>query len=205
MVKNNDDAQDKPIEAVNDAPISGDTSNDSPTLKTLERIVQTISKAIFSVSVVALAALIIIICIDVIGGKFFDSPVPGFAGVLGIAQLLVISFAMGTTFFTGHHIKVELILNRCPPRLQAVVNALTSLMGFMLFVLIIWQLVALGMSFQASGQVLDTVFIPLHPFVYATAFAFLPVCLGLFLDFIKALRGAAHKGSGSGRLTTACF
>jgi TRAP-type transport system small permease protein len=191
MVNPNNEQKDNSAQALT----IGNIPNEPQIWNAIQRIVRTISRAISVIAVVALIALVIIICIDVIGGKFFDSPFPGFTGVLGIAQLLAISFAMGLTFFAGHHIKVELVLNRFPQRTQAVVNALTNLLGFILFVLIVWRMIALAVSFQESGQVLDTVYIPLYPFVYATALAFIPVCLGLLVDFVKSLNTVIRKSS----------
>lgn len=177
------------------APITDSIPNEPQIWKAIQRVIRTISSAISVIAVVTLIALIIIICMDVIGGKFFDSPFPGFTGVLGMAQLLTISFAMGLTFFAGHHIKVELVLNRFSHRTQAVVNSFTNLLGFILFVLIVWRMFALAVSFEESGQVLDTVYIPIYPFIYATALAFIPVCLGLLVDFVKSLNTVIRKSS----------
>lgn len=153
----------------------------------LGSISRNISHIISIVSVLALVFMILLICYDVIVGKVFSLPFPGFLEMVSLSQLLAISFAMGITFIAGHHIKVEILLRYIPERSQAVVISLMSLISFILFVLIIWQLVVLARSFHISGQVTDTVMIPLYPFVYAVAFAFIPVCLAILYQLGNSL------------------
>jgi hypothetical protein len=87
MVNPNNEQKDNSAQALT----IGNIPNEPQIWNAIQRIVRTISRAISVIAVVALIALVIIICIDVIGGKFFDSPFPGFTGVLGIAQLLAIT------------------------------------------------------------------------------------------------------------------
>ena len=145
------------------------------------------SNVLSVVGIIAVLALVLITVIDVLGSKIFNWPFPGFVGAIGTAQLLAMSFALAVTFFAGHHIKVELILNRYPGKPQAVISSVVNLLGFLLFVLIIWQMIVLGISFMESGEVLDAILFPLYPIVFAVALAFIPFCLGLFYEFGNAV------------------
>jgi hypothetical protein len=59
--------------------------------------------------------------------------------------------------------------------------------------LIIWQLCALGYSFQTSGEYSATAHIPYYPFAYGIALAIIPVCLvflqRLINSFIRMVKG----------------
>jgi TRAP-type C4-dicarboxylate transport system permease small subunit len=68
------------------------------------------------------------------------------------------------------------------------IDCLASLFGFGLFGLIIWQLLALGHSFQTAGEHSATVRIPYYPFAYSIALASIPVCLIYLQKFLNALR-----------------
>jgi len=145
----------------------------------LDYFSRNLSQIISVISVLALTVMILLICYDVLAGKLLNKPFAGFLEVVSLSQLFAMSFAMGITFLAGQHIKIEMLLQYFPKRVQATIKSLINLIGFILFVIIIWQLIVLARSFQVSGQVTDTVMIPLYPFVYATAFAFVPVCLAL--------------------------
>jgi len=193
MVSTNDDPKNKLTEKEIIGSKIDNSQNGFRILNECERIIRVVSTAFTAIAVMAFICTVITTCVDIIGGSFFHYSIPGFTEVLGITQLISMSFAMGMTFFAGHHIKVEIILNLFPLRLQALVNTVTNLLGFILFVIIIWQLIALGMDYQESAEILDGTPVLVYPFVYATAVAFIPVCLGLFFDLIKSFYGVINK------------
>lgn len=158
-----------------------------------ESITRNMSRATSVVGIIGLIMLVLFTVIDVLGSKVFSRPFPGYTGVTELAELTAMSFAMGITFLAGQHIKVEIIIRRFPPRAQAAVNSFISLLGLLLFVLIVWRMVILGMSFQASGEVVDQIYIPLYPFPYAVALAFVPVSLALLYQLGNSLRRMVRR------------
>jgi len=131
--------------------------------------------------------LIAVTTIDIVGSKAFNQPLTGSLGLIRLAQLTAISFGMGITFLDGDHVKVEMLSRRLPPKVQATMSSLVNFLGFMLFFLIIWQMISLGRSFQISGEMIDELYIPWYPFIYATVVAFVPVCLALLLELGNSL------------------
>ncbi len=183
-------ATDKPENVLVDNHFSGDSTNILPQNKvwlSFGKFNKNFSNVLSVVGIVAVLSLVLITVIDVLGSKIFNWPFPGFVGAIGTAQLMAMSFAIAVTFFAGHHIKVELILNRYPGKPQAVISSFVNFLGFGLFVLIIWQMIVLGISFMESGEVLDAILFPLYPIVFAVAVAFIPFCLGLFYEFGNAV------------------
>ena len=145
---------------------------------------------------IALAAMLLIMvitCLDVIGSKIFKTPIFGALDIVMLAQIVVISFAAGITLIAGRHIKVESFFYYLPQRSHAVFNSIVPLIGFILFVIIIWRLCLLGYSFQASGEYSMTAYIPYYPFAYGMALACVPVCLALLLEFLKSLTKSGEK------------
>lgn len=131
--------------------------------------------------------------VDVFGGKVLKSPVPGGIEVVGFLGVVVAAFAIAYTKVLGGHIQVEFFVMRLPRRAQAGVHAFVTLLGLALFILLAWQSYAYGMVLQTSGEVSMTQRIPFYPFVYAIAVACIPVCLVLFLEFIKSTLKAVGK------------
>jgi TRAP-type C4-dicarboxylate transport system permease small subunit len=141
----------------------------------------------------ALLLIMVITCVDVVGAKLFKTPVLGSIDIVMLCQIVAISFAASMTQIAGRHIKVEFFLSRLPRRVQAVFNAIIPLLGLGLFIVVIWRVYVLGYSFQASGEYSMTIYIPYYPFAYGIAFACIPLCLVLLVEFLKSLTKGVQK------------
>jgi TRAP-type C4-dicarboxylate transport system permease small subunit len=130
--------------------------------------------------------MVAVTCVDVLGAKLFLLPVPGSTEIVSLAQVATIVFAIATTLRHKGHISVEMFYAKMRPFSQALVRALTSCLGLILFSILLYQGVQLGNGFREAGEVTATVQIPLYPFAYAFALALVPVILLLLVDFFDA-------------------
>lgn len=137
--------------------------------------------------IAAMLLIMVITCIDVIGAKLFLAPILGAIDIVQLSQIVAISFAAGMALILGRHIQVEFFFNLLPRRAQVVIDSFVLLLSLGLFIVIIWRLCVLGLSYQNTGEYTATAYIPLYPFAYAVAFACIPVCLVLLVEFIKSL------------------
>ena len=133
-----------------------------------------------------LLVMMFVTCIDVVGAKVFLHPVRGALDSVEIAQLVAISFAVAAALIYGRHIEVEFFVVLLPKRVQACIAFVIHMLGFALFVVIVWRLGQHGYHLQAGGEVSPTARIPLFPFTYGAAFACIPVCIALLLKAIKS-------------------
>lgn len=154
-------------------------------LDKFERFNRVISSAIEWIGVVALLILTAITVADIVGSKAFLTPVPGSVDIVGLSQLIAISFAGASAQLVGRHIRVEFFIIRIPFPIQRVINSIIYLFLIAFFILVIWRSMILGQSLHDIGQSSSTARIPLYPFPYAIAFAFLPLC---FIYIVKFLR-----------------
>jgi TRAP-type C4-dicarboxylate transport system permease small subunit len=141
---------------------------------------------------VALVAMTLLICADVVG-RMLKHPVVGTYDLVGLLNGMVVAFAMAYTYAIKGHVAVELLTLRLPPRVQAVLGAFVSLMSLFFFAILIWQLVVYGTGVLRSGETSMTVGIPLFPFVYGIALGLIPLCLLIFIDFIKSIAKVIAK------------
>lgn len=122
---------------------------------------------------------------DVIGRKFFNSPI---SGTLPRAQLIVaamVFFSWGYSHIAGAHVKVDLIISRLSDRGQAIVNFTTTLMALILFGLITWRGIMTAKLYHEVGRLVDTIHWPLAPFQLLVSVGALVLCLVLITDLIK--------------------
>lgn len=140
------------------------------------------------VGVVGVVAMVVVTCADVLGAKLFLLPVPGATEVISLAQVTTIVFVIASTQRHNGHISVEMFYSKMPPLAQTLIRILTTCLGLILFLVLIYQSIQLGSGFLKAREVTATVQIPFHPFAYAFALALVPLVLLLFADLIDALK-----------------
>ena len=141
----------------------------------------------------ALLLMMVITCIDVVGAKVFRWRLLGAIDIVQLSQIVAMSFAASMALLLGRHIQVEFFFNLLPRRAQAVIDSVVPMLGLGLFIVIVWRLCVLGYSFQSTGEYTATAYIPIYPFAYAVAFACIPMCLILLLEFLKSLTKREKK------------
>jgi TRAP-type C4-dicarboxylate transport system permease small subunit len=145
------------------------------------------------VGIAAMLVMMAVTFIDVVGAKLLDWRLLGALDFVMLAQIVAIGFGAGMTLILGRHIEVEFFVNLLPKKLQTVIQIVVLLLSLALFIVLIWQLILLGHSFQTSGEYSPTAYIRLFPFAYAFALASIPVCLVLLRELMKLLRKRGVK------------
>ena len=156
-------------------------------LNRIEKIIHRLSNWFQLIGVAGMLLMMVITCVDVVGSKMFKSPLLGALDFVVLAQIIAISFANSSTLISGRHIQVEFFFDLFPRPVRTFIKSTMLLTSLGLFILIIWRLGDLGYSFQKTGEYSPTAYIPLFPFSYAVAFASIPVCFVLLLEFVKTL------------------
>lgn len=162
-------------------------------LKKIEKFNHRLSDWFEWVGLAGMLLMMVVTCVDVVGAKLFRMPFFGALDIVQLSQIVAISFAASMTLILGRHIEVEFLVILLPRPVQAVIKSLVLLIVLGLFIVFIWRLSVLGYSFQTSGEYSASAYIPYYPFAYSIAFAFIPVCLILLVEFLKSLKKGEQK------------
>lgn len=165
----------------------------STKLERFEKFTTKFSNWLNWIAGIALVAMLALTVVDIVGAKFFTCPVPGAVEVTGFLSVVLISFAIAYTQVLHGHVRVEFFTMRTSQRVQGIIGAIIWLLSFALFAVLAWQSYKFGRVLQISGEVSPTEEIPFYPFVYGIAFACIPVCLVLVVEFLKSLAKAVKK------------
>ena len=103
--------------------------------------------------------------------------------------LLLIGFSMTQTYRIERHIKVDFVMIRTPESLRKFLRCLSIGLCTLFFLFVVWRLFLYAHDLQVYGEKSLTVKIPLFPFAYALAVAFVPMLLAVPLKFYRALKG----------------
>jgi TRAP-type C4-dicarboxylate transport system permease small subunit len=121
--------------------------------------------------------------------RSMGKPIPGVFELAAFSGALVIGFALPLTSWRRGHIYVDFLVQKLPMRVRQVFHGVTRTMGFSLFFLIAWNLLAMGNDLRRSGEVSLTLQLPFYPIVYAVGISCLILCLVLIGDILKIIRG----------------
>ncbi|MBM3173798.1 MAG: TRAP transporter small permease, partial [Chloroflexi bacterium] len=135
----------------------------------------------------AIALMLALIAVDIIGAKLFRWPVPGGIDIVGLLGVVAIGFAIARTQALRGHIEVEFFETKIPQKIRNFVDAVIYALGMLLFVLLTWKTCEYGYTLQSKGEVSMTQGIPLYPFVYGMAFCYLTVFLVLLVQCIRVV------------------
>ena len=145
------------------------------------------------IGVAGIMVMLIVTCADVLGAKLFLLPVPGSVEIVSLFQVATIVFAVAATQRYGGHISVEMFVEKMRPKSRAIIKALTSFFGLVIFILLIYEGVNLGNGYLESREVSATIQLPFYPFAYAFSIALFPVAMMMLADFLEAIKEAVSR------------
>jgi TRAP-type transport system small permease protein len=155
----------------------------------LERFTEKISFWFAGFALTALSAMLLLVTLDIIGAKVFSLPVSGAMDLTSLLGLLLIGFSMPQTYLSGRHIKVDFVMIRTPRVPRKIFRCLSTALCTLFFIFVVWRLFLYAHDLQVYGEKSLTVKIPLFPFAYALAVAFLPMLLAVPIQFYRTLKG----------------
>jgi TRAP-type C4-dicarboxylate transport system permease small subunit len=155
----------------------------------LDVITGSITKVMAVVSSFALAAMMAITVIDVVGRYFFLHPLKGAFEMAGILLVIAASWGMGYCQFLKGHIRIDMLFIHFPPRMQAVFNAIAYLIGIVGVSIITWQtlLRMYEYMYRELGGTTETLGMPFWPFMLMMAIGFGWFCVLLLIDLYRSL------------------
>lgn len=121
--------------------------------------------------------------------RSFRMPITGTYELVAFSGAIIVGFALPLTSFKRGHIYVDFFLQKLPPRVQTIFNTFTRCLGIVLFALISWNLIKVGMNLHKSGEVSLTLKLPFYPIAYGVACCCFIQCMVLAADIIKIARG----------------
>ena len=143
--------------------------------------------------IVSLLFMMGVTCADVVATKIFFRPITGAIDMAQVSQLVGIAFAVAAMQMLGKNVLVNYFVDRMSHFKQALIDCANNVLMLALLALIVWRLFVLGYSFQTAREVTGTLYLPLHPFIYGMAVAFIPVCFVCLLEFFNSLIKAVKR------------
>ena len=152
----------------------------------LEKISRLLNKWSIWIGGAALLLMIGIACANMLM-RPLGAPLKGAYELVGFFGALTVAFALGHAQITGSHIAVDILATRYSKRTQRIMNAISSFLCMIFFVLVAWQVAVFATTIWKRGETSETLRIIFHPFVYLVAICCALLAFVLFIDFLKSL------------------
>lgn len=154
----------------------------------LLQVVSKISRWMNAIAAVALGFMILLTVADVIL-RYFRRPIIGTYEMVGLSGAVIIGFSLPFTSMMKGHVNVDFLTLKLPPKARKIFSSITKCLGIILFLIIGWNLVILGMDFHKVGEVTPTRHLPIYPVLYGVGVCCFFESLVLLVDILKFLGG----------------
>jgi TRAP-type C4-dicarboxylate transport system permease small subunit len=157
------------------------------------KIINLLSRIASVIVIVFLIAMMLLIVVDVSLRYFFNSPIPG--SIELVQYFMIVGGFLGLSWCAvkNGHIKVGLVVDRFPARVQAIFSSVTLILGLTVAPLVTWRLFAQAIYEQASRTASDFLDIPAYPFYIAAGIGYGLFCLVLLTALVNSIIEASKK------------
>jgi TRAP-type C4-dicarboxylate transport system permease small subunit len=159
----------------------------------LNRVICPVVELLHTVGMGVLALMMFLTASDVILRYAFNRPIVGDYDLTEYMMAILVSFGLAYCAFMKGHVRVDLIVNHLPQRLQAVIDSITGLLSIFLFAIITWQSFVYMVILYRSGIESTVLLIPRFPFTGLVCLGSAFLTLVLVVEFIDSLSRAVQK------------
>lgn len=161
-------------------------------MNAFERFIRLVSQWFNWIALTGLTVMLVLVTVDIVGAKLFKQPVPGAMDLTSLLGLVVIAFAVAQTQLMGRHITVNFVTVRLPKPIRIIVRSISTLLCILFFAAVIWRAFMYARDMQMLGDASMTINIPLAPFAYGLAVAFIPMLFILLIKFYHLVKEVAE-------------
>lgn len=150
----------------------------------MEKIVRLICKGLQYVAQFVLFIMALMVTLDVLGRKFFRSPITGTVDIVEVGLIVVIFASIAYTHLNEEHITVDFVVEKFPQKVQFVVEGIINVVIAALMLLISWSMWGNTQRLLNSNTVTGDISLPMYIFamfsvVGTVMFALVAVVLAL--------------------------
>ena len=156
---------------------------------TLTRITYPLSRWLFSLSLIAVSAMMLLIAADVFMRRAFNSPIFGAYDVIKILLVIIVFTAVAYVMTVREHVIVDSITRLYPKKFKQVITGISQIFNLLILALICWQSFNYGLSMLRVGERLVLLKIPMSPFVFVVAFGYAIFFIIVLVQFLQTLTG----------------
>lgn len=159
----------------------------------IEKSVNLLARWLNWMSGLAILAVMIILCINVLSRDFFGMPLKGAVDLVSQMGVLVIAGAIAYTQVLKSHIRISLLMDKLSKPVRTFLTALIDTIGAALFAVISWQSILFAKEANKIGELSEVLKLPIAPFAAVVSAGCIALTLVLLADLIGAISRRRDK------------
>ena len=149
--------------------------------------IASLSRVMLIISVVAVAAMMLLTVSDVFLRYLLKNPIPDSQQITEYMMVCAAFLGMAWVAVKNENITVDLIVPRFSQRVQAIFDSVTYLLGLGVVVLISWRSFLESMAVRQIGIDSLLLDIPQYPFFIVLGFGLAILCLVMLIQLVQHL------------------
>lgn len=154
------------------------------------KILDSLSRWMGYVSAVVIGLLMLLVVADVCGRYFFNSPIMGASELACFLMIIIVFPALAWAALTDKHVKVDILVSRFPPRVQAIFSSAALLITLGIFAIMTWRS---ALESMATNNVTSLIRLPHAPFYWIMTAGLAVFCLSIVALVIKSVAEAGKR------------
>lgn len=141
-------------------------------IKAYNNIVKKASKGLENIAAVILFITAMLIIVNVISRRAFNTPVPGTLDLVLFFTTALIALSIAYCAVKDGHIYISVFIERLPKRVQKVMDVVIGTISASFLAFVTWHMVSYADAMRTTGEVSSTIRFPHYPFVLLLAIGF---------------------------------
>jgi TRAP-type C4-dicarboxylate transport system permease small subunit len=154
------------------------------------KVLNSLSRWMGYVSSAIIVVLMLLVTSDVCGRYFFNNPIIGASELARFMMIIIVFPALAWAALAGKHIKVDILVERLPPRVQAIVSSIMLLAALGIYGIITWRSALYSMEVDNITSMLR---LPQSIFYWIMTVGFAVFCLSIIALVIKSIAGVVKR------------
>ena len=162
-------------------------------MSVIEKSINFIARWLNWLAALAVVAVMIIVCVNVLSRSIFGIPLKGTVDIVSLMGVLVIGGAIGHTQVLKGHVRITLFIDMLPKQARTIVTGLVDIAGMVLFGILSWQTILFALGTNENGELSEVLKIPIAPFAFVVSVGCISLTLVLMADLINVLTRGVKK------------
>ena len=140
-----------------------------------------------SIGIFAVAVMVLVTVLDVIGRRIFGSPLLGTLEIVRFMMAMAVFLTISHAAVHDHHVTCDVLLVLFPNKLKIITEKVTSLLSLGLWIMLSYQLTRQALGLWRAGESSMLLRIPVYPFSFIAAFGSALLACVILIQFVSSI------------------
>lgn len=148
-----------------------------------------IEKSACTLGAIALTLMAVVLGTGIISRYLFNRPIPGVYDIVQLLLIWVVFLSLSFTQKEERHIRVEIVLRKLSTRMRIYFDIASTVVGFILCLLMSWQTVKLAWNSVMIGEYWPGLLrVPIYPSKIVLSLGVILLTIRFILDTLSSIR-----------------